>query len=85
MNHDGRGWWDPLSAAKGDIFSLIQYLEPGLDFAEARRRLRGLAGMASSCPEPAPDPRPAARPSSRSAGAGNGICCSRQALLPGAT
>ena len=22
VNHDGRGWWDPLSEAKGDIFSL---------------------------------------------------------------
>lgn len=58
VNHDGRGWWDPLSEAKGDIFSLIQHLEPGLDFAEARRRLHELAGIAPSCPEPPPDPRP---------------------------
>jgi hypothetical protein len=45
VNHDGRGWWDPGDAqAKGDVFSLLQYLEPGLNFGEARRRLRLLAG-----------------------------------------
>jgi hypothetical protein len=37
VNHDGRGWWDPLSDRKGDVFTLIQYLEPGLTFPEARR------------------------------------------------
>jgi len=30
VNHDGRGWWDPLSEAKGDIFSLVRHLDPGL-------------------------------------------------------
>ena len=44
VNHDGRGWGDPLSEAKGDIFSLVQHLEPGLNFAEARHMLRGLVG-----------------------------------------
>ncbi len=24
--HEGRGWFDPLSDAKGDVFSLIQHL-----------------------------------------------------------
>ena len=24
VNHDGRGWWDPLSDAKGDIFVSIR-------------------------------------------------------------
>src|SRR5258705_4937020 len=24
--HDGRGWFDPLSTAKGDVFSLAEYL-----------------------------------------------------------
>jgi hypothetical protein len=28
VNHDGRSWWDPWSEAKGDIFSLVQHLEP---------------------------------------------------------
>ncbi len=27
VNHDGRGWWDPLSDRKGDIFTLVQHLE----------------------------------------------------------
>ena len=47
VNHDGRGGWDPGDAqAKGDVFSLLQYLEPGLNFGEVRRRLRMLAGQA---------------------------------------
>jgi hypothetical protein len=51
VNHDGRGWWDPLSEAKGDIFSLVQHLDPGLNFGEARRVLRGFVGIAPSFPE----------------------------------
>ena len=51
VNHDGRGWWDPLSEAKGDIFSLVQHLDPGLNFGEARRVLRDFVGIAPSFPE----------------------------------
>jgi hypothetical protein len=51
INHDGRGWWDPLSDRKGDIFTLIRHLEPGLNFGEARRRLRGFMGIAPAFPE----------------------------------
>ena len=51
VNHDGRGWWDPLSEAKGDIFSLVQHLDPGLNFGEARRMLRGFAGIVPIFPE----------------------------------
>jgi len=51
VNHDGRGWWDPLSEAKGDIFSLVRHLDPGLNFGEARRVLSGFAGIAPSFPE----------------------------------
>ena len=52
INHDGRGWWDPGDAqAKGDVFDLIQYLQPGLNFGEARRFLRMLAGMRPTCLE----------------------------------
>ncbi|MDR3488593.1 MAG: DUF3991 and toprim domain-containing protein [Bradyrhizobium sp.] len=51
VNHDGRGWWDPLSEAKGDIFSLVQYLDPGLDFGEARRVLRAFVGIMPSFPD----------------------------------
>src|ERR1700689_3581096 len=59
VNHDGRGWWDPLSDAKGDIFSLVQHLEPSLTFPEARRLLRDFAGIAPSCPEALRERRPA--------------------------
>ena len=31
VTHEGRGWWDPGSTAKGDVFSLVQHLEPGLN------------------------------------------------------
>jgi Toprim-like/Protein of unknown function (DUF3991) len=51
VNHDGRGWWDPLSEAKGDIFSLVQHLDPNLTFGEARRVLREFVGIAPSYPE----------------------------------
>ena len=51
VNHDGRGWWDPLSDAKGDIFTLAQHLEPGLTFPKARRVLLAFAGIAPSFPE----------------------------------
>jgi hypothetical protein len=59
VNHDGRGWWDPLSEAKGDIFTLAQHLEPGLTFPEARRVLRAFAGIAPSFPEAIRERRPA--------------------------
>lgn len=52
VNHDGRGWFDPLSDAKGDIFNLVQHLEPALNFGQVRQRLRTLAGIAFNFPEP---------------------------------
>ena len=45
--HEGRGWWDPLSEAKGDVFLLVRHLER-LKFPEAVERVRELAGL----PEP---------------------------------
>ena len=51
MNHDGHGWWDPLSDRKGDIFTLVQHLDPGLSFGAARRMLRGFVGIVPSFPE----------------------------------
>ena len=51
VNHDGRGWWDPLSDRKGDIFTLARHLEPGLTFPEARRVLRDFVGIAPAFPE----------------------------------
>ena len=51
VSHSGRGWWDPLSDAKGDIFTLARHLEPGLTFPEARRMLCDFVGIAPAYPE----------------------------------
>jgi len=50
VNHDGHGWWDPLSDRKGDVFTLVQYLDPHLHFGDARRLLRDFAGIAPAFP-----------------------------------
>ena len=50
VNHDGRGWWDPRSQAKGDVFALAQFLEPGLNFGQVRHFLRALSGIAPAFP-----------------------------------
>jgi hypothetical protein len=50
INHGGRGWWDPQSEAKGDVFDLVQRLRPSLNFGMVRRELRQLAGIAPSYP-----------------------------------
>ncbi len=42
--HDGKGWFDPLSEAKGDVFSLIQNLH-GLEFTEALEYAAELVGF----------------------------------------
>jgi hypothetical protein len=51
VNHDGRGWWDPQSTAKGDIFDLVQYLDPNLNFGQVRRELRRFVGVAPTFPQ----------------------------------
>ena len=56
VNHEGRGWWDPTSDRKGDVFALLQALEPGLTFGQVRRALRELSGIAPSFPV-APRPK----------------------------
>jgi hypothetical protein len=50
INHDGRGWWDPLSQAKGDVFALVQHLDPSLNFGHVRRVLRRMVGVAPRYP-----------------------------------
>ena len=50
INHDGRGWWDPLSCAKGDVFDLVQHLDPSLNFGHVRQVLRRLVGVVPSYP-----------------------------------
>ena len=51
VNHNGRGWWDPQSTAKGDIFDLVQYLDPNLNFGQVRRELRRFVGVAPTFPQ----------------------------------
>ncbi|MDP2119570.1 MAG: DUF3991 and toprim domain-containing protein [Hoeflea sp.] len=43
VTHDGRGWFDPLSDAKGDVFSLVTHLDGG-DFTEALATVADLVG-----------------------------------------
>src|SRR5271156_7191012 len=50
VSHAGRGWWDPTSDAKGDVFGLVQRLEPGLGFGHVRKRLRAFAGLSPCFP-----------------------------------
>jgi hypothetical protein len=68
VSHGGRGWWDPTSDAKGDVFGLVQRLEPELTFGHVRKRLREFAGMSPSSPpadrtrcRPTPDKSVSAR------------------------
>ena len=60
VSHGGRGWWDPTNDAKGDVFSLVQRLEPGINFGHVRKRLREFAGLSPSFPiaERAGRPKP---------------------------
>jgi hypothetical protein len=37
VNHDGRGWWDATGSAKGDVFNLVQHLDPSLNFGGVRK------------------------------------------------
>jgi hypothetical protein len=50
INHDGRGWWDPQSPAKGDVFDLVRHLDPSLNFGQVCEELRRLIGVAPTFP-----------------------------------
>lgn len=50
INHDARGWWDPLSRAKGDVFDLVQHLDSSLNFGQVRQVLWRLLGEAPTFP-----------------------------------
>ncbi|HCL67661.1 MAG TPA: hypothetical protein DIC56_23055 [Rhizobium sp.] len=59
--HEGRGWFDPLSDAKGDVFSLVTLLE-GVSFVEALDQVAALIGFVAKEPvwiRPARDSTPA--------------------------
>jgi subtilisin family serine protease len=47
--HGGKGWFDPLSDGKGDIFSLVERLK-GCAFSEARHEVAELVGFVPSSP-----------------------------------
>lgn len=47
--HDGNGWFDPLSDAKGDVFSLVEHLD-GIPFAAALYVVAELVGFVPSEP-----------------------------------
>lgn len=58
--HAGRGWFDPLSDAKGDVFSLVEHLD-GVSFVEGLDRVAALVGFVPKAPvrpRPARDSRP---------------------------
>lgn len=50
VNHGGRGWWEAGGTAKGDVFDLVQHLQPGLRFGQVRKLLREFVGLAPSYP-----------------------------------
>ncbi|MES4992378.1 DUF3991 and toprim domain-containing protein [Phyllobacterium sp. 22229] len=48
--HDGKGWFDPLSDAKGDVYSLVRHLD-ACDFVEAFAQVASLVGFEPSPPQ----------------------------------
>lgn len=47
VNHQGQGWWDPHDThARGDVFTLVQHLNPGLTLGHVRQWLRPMIGRA---------------------------------------
>ncbi|MBX5272632.1 DUF3991 domain-containing protein [Rhizobium sp. NLR17b] len=59
--HGGRGWFDPLSDAKGDVFSLAEHLD-GVSFIKALNRVADLVGVIARDPVWS---RPAEKPDDR--------------------
>jgi len=47
--HDGKGWFDPLSDGKGDVFRLVEHLKGG-SFVEAMDEVADLIGFVPSEP-----------------------------------
>lgn len=54
--HDGKGWFDPLSDGKGDVFRLVEHLE-GVPFVEAMNDVAGLIGFVPTQPVLHREPR----------------------------
>lgn len=49
VTHEGRGWFDPMSEAKGDVFRLVEHLDH-VDFLEGVERVADLVGFQISEP-----------------------------------
>ncbi|WFU79239.1 DUF3991 and toprim domain-containing protein [Bradyrhizobium sp. CIAT3101] len=47
--HDGKGWFDALSDAKGDVFSLVEHLD-GLAFPDVLQQVSDLVGFVPTEP-----------------------------------
>jgi Protein of unknown function (DUF3991)/Toprim-like len=47
VTHSGKGWFDPMSEAKGDVFGLSEHLK-GCSFVEALERVGELVGFVPS-------------------------------------
>lgn len=51
VTHEGRGWWDPGSTtARGDVFGLVQHLQPGANFGQVCKLLREFVGVSPRYP-----------------------------------
>ncbi|OAP38718.1 DUF3991 and toprim domain-containing protein [Sinorhizobium americanum] len=50
VTHEGRGWFDPLSDAKGDVFGIVQHLDR-VAFLECLEKVAGLVGFEVSGPK----------------------------------
>ncbi|ARM91115.1 hypothetical protein RHEC894_PC00080 (plasmid) [Rhizobium sp. CIAT894] len=48
--HEGKGWFDPLSDAKGDVFSLVKHLA-GVSFADGLHHVADLIGYEPTFPQ----------------------------------
>ena len=59
VTHEGRGWFDPLSEAKGDVFTLVSHLDD-VGFSDAAERVAALIGYQTT--EPAWERQAADRP-----------------------
>ncbi|MBZ9772329.1 DUF3991 and TOPRIM domain-containing protein [Mesorhizobium sp. CO1-1-8] len=49
VTHGGKGWFDPLSEAKGDAFKLVEHLK-SCSFVEAMNEVAELVGFVASAP-----------------------------------
>lgn len=50
VTHEGRGWFDPLSDAKGDVFGLVEHLDR-LGFPACVEKVAALVGFEITRPE----------------------------------